>query len=146
MRVILLSDVPKLGKKGDIKEVADGYARNFLLARGLAVVESSASKKILAEQKHDEEVLDQKKRAEAEELKKVLAAKSLVFKVKANEGKVSGSVSGKQIEEELKKEGIVIDKRNILGSEPLNSLGTFDVKIKLYKDVIGQIKVVLEED
>ena len=146
MRVILLSDVPKLGKKGDIKEVADGYARNFLLARNLAVVESSASKKILENQKHDEEVLDQKKRAEAEELKKVLASKTLTFKVKANEGKVSGSISSKQIEEELKKENIIIDKRNILSNEPLNSLGSFDVRIKLYKDVIGQIKIVLAED
>ena len=99
MRVILLSDVPKVGKKGEIKDVADGYARNFLIARGLAVMESSGSKKILEKQKEDEAKLDAQKRKEAEELKKVLATKTLEFKVKAKEGKVSGSVSTKQIEE-----------------------------------------------
>ena len=85
MRVILLSDVPKVGKKGEIKDVADGYARNFLIARGLAVMESSGSKKILAKQKEDEAKLDAQKRMEAQELKKQLEAKTLEFKVKAKE-------------------------------------------------------------
>ena len=146
MRVILLSDVPKVGKKGEIKDVADGYARNFLIARSLAVMESSGSKKILEKQKEDEAKLDAQKRKEAEELKKVLATKTLEFKVKAKEGKVSGSVSTKQIEEELKKQGIVIDKRKIKDNEPLNSLGTYDIKVELYKDIIGTIKVKLIEE
>ena len=131
MRVILLSDVPKVGKKGEIKDVADGYARNFLIARGLAVMESSGSKKILEKQKEDEAKLDAQKRKEAEELKKVLATKTLEFKVKAKE---------------LKKRGIVIDKRKIKDNEPLNSLGTYDIKVELYKDVIGTIKVKLIEE
>ena len=146
MRVILLSDVPKVGKKGEIKEVADGYARNYLIARGLAVMESNASKKILDKQKKEAAQLDAEKRKEAEALKQVLAEKILTFFVKAKDGKVSGSISGKQIEEELKKQGITIDKRKIKDSEPLNSLGTFDVKIELYKDVIGTIKVRLLEE
>ena len=79
-------------------------------------------------------------------MKKVLATKTLEFKVKAKEGKVSGSVSTKQIEEELKKQGIVIDKRKIKDNEPLNSLGTYDIKVELYKDVIGTIKVKLIEE
>ena len=146
MRVILLSDVPKLGKKGDIKDVADGYGRNFLIARGLAVVESEASKKILDKQNEEAAKLDAEKRNEAKELAKVLEEKTLVFKVKANEGRVSGSISTKQIEEELKKQGIIIDKRKIKDSEPLNALGTFDIRIELYKDVIGKIKVRLVEE
>lgn len=146
MRVILLSDVPKLGKKGDIKDVADGYGRNFLIARGLAVVESEASKKILDKQNEEAAKLDAEKRNEAKELAKVLEEKTLVFKVKANEGRVSGSISTKQIEEELKKQGIIIDKRKIKDSEPLNALGTYDIRIELYKDVIGKIKVRLAEE
>ena len=146
MRVILLTDVPKVGKKGEIKEVSDGYARNYLLARGLAVMESSGSKKVLEKQKEDEARIDAQKRKEAEELKKVLESKTLEFKVKAKEGKVSGSVSTKQIEEALKKEDIIIDKRKIKDNEPLNALGTYDIKVELYKDVIGTIKVRLVEE
>ena len=97
MRVILLTDVPKVGKKGEIKDVADGYARNFLLKRGLAVMESEGSKKVLEKQKEDAAKLDAQKREEAKELKKIIEQKTLEFKVKAKEGKVSGSVSTKQI-------------------------------------------------
>lgn len=146
MKVILLNDVPKLGKKGDVKDVADGYGRNFLIARGLAVLDTEASKKILNEQKKKEAELDAENRKKAIELKEVLANKTLEFKVKANEGRVSGSVSGKQIEEALKKQNIIIDKRKIKDSSPLNELGTYEVKIELYKDIIGIIKVKLVEE
>ena len=146
MKVILLNDVPKLGKKGEVKDVADGYGRNFLIARGLAVLNTDASKKILNEQKAQEAADDAKKRQEANELKDVLAKKTLEFKLKASGGKVSGSVSGKQIEEALKKENINIDKRKIKDSSPLNELGTYDVKIELYKDIVGIIKVKLIEE
>ena len=146
MKVILLSDVPKVGKKGEIKEVADGYARNFLIARGLAVMESNASKKILEKQNAEAAKLDEQKRAEARQLAEELAKKTLVFKVKAKDGKVSGSISTKQIEEELKKQGVVIDKRKIKDNEPLNALGTYDIRVELYKDVIGKIKVRLVEE
>ncbi|MBQ1483653.1 MAG: 50S ribosomal protein L9 [Erysipelotrichaceae bacterium] len=146
MKVILLSDVPKVGKKGEIKEVADGYARNFLIARGLAVMESNASKKILEKQNAEAAKLDEQKRAEAKQLAEELAKKTLIFKVKAKDGKVSGSISTKQIEEELKKQGVVIDKRKIKDNEPLNALGTFDIRVELYKDVIGKIKVRLVEE
>ena len=146
MKVILLTDVPKLGKKGEIKNVADGYGRNYLIARGLAVMESDASRKILEKQQDEAAKLDAQKREEAKELAKVLEGKLLTFKVKAKEGKVSGSISTKQIEEELKKEGIIIDKRKIKDNEPLKELGTFDIRVELYKDVIGKIKVKLVEE
>ncbi len=145
MKVILLKDVAKVGKKGEIKEVSDGYARNFLIARGLAVQESNASKKILDEQNKKAAEQDAENRVKAQELKEQLSKIVLEFKVKASNGKVSGSVSGKQIEEALKKMNITIDKRKIKDSEPLNELGTYDVKIELYKDIIGIIKVKLIE-
>lgn len=146
MKVILLQDVKKLGKKGDIKDVADGYGRNFLIARGLAVVESAGSKKILDEQNKKAQELDAQNRVEANELKAKIEAKTFEFKVKAKDGKVSGSISGKQIEEALKKEGLVIDKRKIKDSETLNTLGTYNVKVELYKDIIAIIKVKLVEE
>lgn len=146
MKVILLNDVPKLGKKGDIKDVADGYGRNYLIARGLAVADTAASKKILDAQKQKEAEIDAEKRAKANELKDKLATMCLDFKVKASNGKVSGSVSGKQIEEALASKGITIDKRKIKDSSPLNELGSYDVKIELYKDIIGTIKVKLSEE
>ena len=146
MKVILIKDVPKLGKKGDIKDVADGYGRNFLLARGLAVLDTQGSKKVLDAQKAKEAELDAENRKKANELKDELAKMSLEFKVKAKDGRVSGSVSGKQIEDELSKKGITIDKRKIKDSSPLNELGTYDVKIELYKDVVGTIKVKLIEE
>ena len=146
MRVILLSDVPNVGKKGEIRDVADGYARNYLLARNLAVVASGSSTKILEQQKADEARLDEERRQEALKLKDKLASMVLEFKVKAKDGKVSGSVSTKQIEEELKKQGITIDKRKIRDTEPLNELGTREIKIELYKDVLGTIKVRLVEE
>lgn len=146
MKVILLNDVAKLGKKGEIKEVADGYGRNFLIARGLAVQESNASKKILDEQNKKAAELDAENRVKANELKDKLAKMTLEFKVKAKDGRVSRSVSGKQIEEALANKGISIDKRKIKDSSPLNELGTYDVKIELYKDIIGIIKVKLTEE
>ena len=146
MKVILLTDVPKLGKKGEIKQVADGYGRNFLIAKGLAVLDTDASKKILDNQKKQEAELDAQRRKQASELKEILAKRTLEFKVKAKDGKVSGSVSGKQIEEALKKQNIDIDKRKIKDSSPLNELGTYDVKIELYKDIVGIIKVKLIEE
>lgn len=146
MRVILLSDVPKLGKKGEIKQVADGYGRNFLIARGLAVIESDASKKVLDKQNEEVKKLDEEKRAEALKLKELLESRTYEFAVKAKEGRVSGSISTKQIEEKLKDDGIIIDKRKIKDNEPLNELGTHDVRIELYRDVIGVIKVRLVEE
>ena len=146
MRVILLADVAKVGKKGDIKDVADGYARNFLIARGLAVQESSGSKKVLDQQNKEAAKLDEEKRQEAKKLAELMSQQTLVFNMKTNDGKVSGSVSGKQIEEALKQKGITIDKRKIKSDEHLNALGTYDIEIELYKDVKGTIKVVLKED
>lgn len=146
MKVILLSDVKKVGKKGEVKEVADGYATNFLIARGLAVKSSDKSEEILQKQKDQEAKDDEARKMEATEIKNKLDNIKLEFKVKSKDGKVFNSISTKSICEELEKKGIHVDKRKILDSEPIKTLGHTNVKIELYKGVIGNIQVILKEE
>lgn len=146
MKIILIEDVKNVGKKGELKEVADGYARNFLIRNRLAVEATAHSKAILEQQKQDkidQEIEDIKK---AEVLKEKLTTITLVFPVKTGEGgKVFGSISTKQIAEELvKKHQITIDKRKILDNGPFNDLGYSDIRIELHKKVIGTIKIHLK--
>lgn len=148
MKVILLKDVAKVGHKGEVVEVADGYGRNFLIARGMAVVETKHSKEILQQQEANAEAEEQRLEAEAEALKKKLATLVVDFKVKAGDGgKVFGSVSSKQIIDGLKKQhNITLDKRKLVDVHNVASLGTTLVKIDLYKNkVIGEINVHLSE-
>lgn len=146
MKVILKSDVKKVGKAGEVVEVADGYARNFLIARGLAVPSTQKSMEILADQKAAKAAQDAKDRAAAEELAKELETVYLDFYVKAGkEGRTFGSVSTKQIVEELTKKGYKVDKRKILDTHPIGSLGVTKVRIELYKGVIGTVNVRVKE-
>lgn len=146
MKIILLEDVKNVGKKGEILEVADGYARNFLIRNRLAVEATAQSKLILEQQKQQK--LDQEKEdiKNAEALKLKLSELTLVFPVKTGEnGKVFGSISSKQIAEELlKKHKITIDKRKILDEGPFNTVGFYNVQIELYKQVIATIKIQLK--
>ena len=144
MKVILKQDVKKVGKKGDIVNVADGYARNFLIARGLAVAETKKSLEILSDQKAVEAAEEAKREEEARETAARLEKMLLTFQVKSGkEGKVFGSVSTKQIAEALNKQGIRIDKRKILDTSPIQSLGITKVRVELHKNVIGTIRVQL---
>ncbi|MDL2276953.1 50S ribosomal protein L9, partial [Breznakia sp. OttesenSCG-928-G09] len=129
-------------------EVADGYGRNFLVAKGFAVEETKRSKEILNQQKADKQKEEQHLEAEAKALKERLAKSVVEFKVKTGEGgRVFGSVSSKQIIEGLRKQyDIHLDKRKIIDVHNVSSLGTTIVKIDLYKNkVIGEIHVHLSE-
>ena len=146
MKVIFIKDLRGQGKKGDIKEVKDGYAENYLIKNGIAKKLTEQNYNQFLETKKEEAELDKKLRKEAEELKKKLANMELLFKVKTGaQDKVFGSVSTKQIKEELDNKKIDIDKKQIQLEEGLSSLGYHDVKIELYKDVIGIVKVKLEK-
>ncbi len=146
MKVIMLADVKKVGKKGEIVEVADGYGRNFLIRGGLAVQATAGSQKVLDQQKLQEALNEQEKKVKAEEVAHKLENLTLRFHVKSGkDGRVFGSVSTKQIVEELRKQGINVDKRKILDTSPVSSLGVTKVRVELYKDVIGTINVHLLE-
>ena len=146
MKVIFVKDLRGQGKRGEIKEVKDGYAENFLIKNGYAKKLTEQNYQQYQRDKQEEKALDEKNRKEAEKIKEVLKNTELVFKVKTGaQDKVFGSVSSKQIKEELEKKKITIDKKQIMIDEGLASLGYHDVKIELYKDVIGVVKVKLEK-
>ena len=146
MKVIFIKDLRGQEKKGDIKEVKDGYAENYLIKNNYAKKLTENNYNQYLESKKEEEELDKKLRKEAQALKDKLSKMELVFKVKTGaQDKVFGSVSTKQIKEELEEKKIIIDKKQIELDEGLSSLGYHDVRIELYKDVIGIIKVKLEK-
>jgi len=146
MKVILLKDVRKQGKKDQIIDVSDGYANNFLIKNGLAVPATETSKQRLAKEldikQKEEEALIKQCHELAEELKKI----DISIKVKTGEqDKVFGTVSSKQICEELKKKNINIDKKKIVMDHALDSLGTHNITIDLHKKVKAELKVTLKK-
>ena len=147
MRVILLQDVKKVGKKGEIVKVADGYGQNFLIKNKLAVLETQTAKKIVEQQKEEEKQIDLENKAKAEELKKVIEELTLEFHLKSGkDGKTFGSISTKHIVEELRdNHNIRVDKRKFIDAHPIGALGYTKLKIELYKGVIATITVHLSE-
>ena len=142
MKLILLADVKKLGKKDQIIEVSDGYAVNFLFPRRLAVQVTKKSVEVLDTQQEERKELAAKMKADAEELAKKLDTITLTFKVKTGrEGKLFGAISLKQVAEELSKLGIEIDKRKFVDKGPLDELGFHHIGVELYKGVIGKVHV-----
>ncbi|MBO7573661.1 MAG: 50S ribosomal protein L9 [Bacilli bacterium] len=148
MKVILLADVKKLGKKDQTIEVSDGYAVNFLFPRKLAVQVTKKSVEVLENQQEQRRENDAKMKADAQELAKRLDEITLKFKVKTGrEGKLFGAISLKQVAEELNKQfNIEIDKRKFVDKGPLDVLGFHHLSVELYKGVFGKVHVQLEEE
>ena len=148
MKVILLADVKKLGKKDQTIEVSDGYAVNFLFPRKLAVQVTKKSVEVLENQQEQRRENDAKMKADAQELAKRLDEITLKFKVKTGrEGKLFGAISLKQVAEELNKEfNIEIDKRKFVDKGPLDVLGFHHLSVELYKGVFGKVHIQLEEE
>lgn len=141
MKVIFLKDLKNQGKKGEIKEVKDGYAKNFLIKNGYAIKETKESLKILDRENKQAQELDEKNKKEAKELKQKLEQEKITFQVKTGKNdKVFGSISLKQIKDKLDKK-YKIDKKQIIINNPISSLGFHEVEIHLYKDIIAKIKI-----
>jgi large subunit ribosomal protein L9 len=143
MQVIFLKDVRGKGKKGEIKEVSDGYAINFLIKNKYAIKKTEGSLNKLKKENDREAKLDLKNRKDALELKKNLEKITINFKVKTSNSKMFGSISTKQIKEELNKLGFNIEKKQI-ENQLINTLGMHIVKINLYKDITCDLKVHTE--
>lgn len=148
MKVILLQDVKSLGKKDQIVDVNDGYARNFLLPKKLGLEASAQNLNNLKLQKANEEKIAAENLAHAKEFAEELNKLTVVVKMKAGEGgRAFGSVSTKEIVEEAKKQHKVeIDKKKVVLPEPIKNFGTYEVTVKLHPQVQAKIKVKVEEN
>ncbi len=146
MRVILKAEVRGLGRTGEIKDVADGYARNYLLPKGLAIEATGGELKLLAQERQSAKTKKDRAHEDAEDLARRLALVTLVFKLKAGEqGKTFGSVTAKEVADALKKEAKAeIDKTKIVLHEPLRSLGIHKVEVRLLADVRASVTVAIE--
>lgn len=145
MKVILIKDIKGTGKINDVLEVSDGYGRNFLIKKGLAILGTNTAlnenKNSKASDAYHEEQNRLKAVAEADKIKN----KTIKIFVKAGDnGKIFGSVTTKEIAEELKKIGTIIDKRKIILSNPIKQLGTYSVNLKFYKGVAVKIEVAVQ--
>ena len=142
MKVVLLKDVKGTGKKGEIKEVSDGYAKNFLLKTGSAKMADNSA---ISENKNKQVANTYHKQQELEKakaLQKEINGKQITLKIKCGEnGKTFGSVTGKEIADALEKLGFAIDKKKVELKEPIKTLGSYQVSIRVYPEIVAKITV-----
>jgi len=147
MEVILKEDVAKLGSRGDMVKVAEGYGRNFLLPRRLAIEATSGNRKVIEQMRAASVRRSAKEKAQAEELSKQFDGVSVSFQRRSGEhDQLFGSVTSGDLADALAKKGFNIDRRKIQLHEPLKTVGDFTVPVKLHKDVTAHLKVVIEKE
>jgi large subunit ribosomal protein L9 len=147
MEVILREDVEKLGDRGQIVKVADGYARNFLLPKRLAVPATAANKKIVEQERQAHLRREAKEKGDAADLAKLLSGVSVTIKQKAGEQEqLFGSVTSKDIAEALEQQNYTIERRKIHLDEPIKQLGQYKVAVKLHREVSAEIEVNVVKD
>ncbi len=148
MKVILLQDVKSLGKKGEIVNVSDGYARNFVLPKGLGLEANAKNLNDLKLQKANDEKVVKEQLEAAQQLAGVLETKEVIVTMRSGEGgKAFGSISSKEIAQEAKKQcSLELDKKKIVLPEPIKALGVYEVGVKLHPKVTGKLKVKVVEE
>ncbi len=147
MEVILREDVDKVGARGSVVKVANGYARNFLLPKRLAVPASDANKKIVEQEREAYLRREAKVKSESEDLSKLMANVTVTFHQKVGENnQLFGSVTAKDIADALEAQRFHIERRKIQLDEPIRTLGEHQVTLRLHKDVSTQINVIVEPE
>jgi len=147
MEVILKEDVPKLGSRGDVVKVAEGYGRNYLLPHKLAIRSSAANKAVVEQMKEAAVRRSAKEKSGAEELAKRFEGVSVNFTRRSGENdQLFGSVTSGDIAEALAKKGFDVDRRKIQIHDPLKTIGEFTVPIRLHKDVTTHLKVIIDKE
>ncbi len=147
MQVILKDNVKDLGHIGDMVNVKDGFARNFLIPKGFAVEANPKNLKALEHEKRKIQELVKKAKSAAEDLASKVSGTSITIKAKSGEeDKLFGSVTAMDIAEALKKEGIDIDKKKIVLDEPIKRLGSYTVSVKIHQEVSAQVNVNVERE
>jgi large subunit ribosomal protein L9 len=147
MEVILKEDVPKLGSRGEVVKVAEGYGRNFLLPKKLAIEATMANKAVIEQMKAAAVRRSANEKSEAEALAKQFDGVEVKFQRKSGENdQLFGSVTSGDIAEALEKKSFHIDRRKIQLHEPLKTIGEFTIPVKLHKDVTTHLKVVVEKE
>ena len=148
MKVILLKYVKSLGKKGEIVEVSEGYGRNFIIPTKAGVLADAKNLNTLKLQVQNAEKIAEEKLEEAEALKKKLEEVKLIFHMKAGkDGRAFGSISTKEVQEELKKQyDISVDKKKMELDVPMKNFGGYDIKVKLHKDVEATLHVSVQSE
>ena len=145
MKVILLKDVKGQGKKNDVIEVSDGYGRNFLIKNGLATVATSTQVNSINISKAAEEKRKAAEKAEAIKLANELETKTVVVEIKTGEtGKLFGALNTQAISDALKKQGVELDKKKIVLSDPIKSVGEYTITVKPYAEVSAKLKVIVK--
>ena len=147
MKIVLLENVKKLGKKDEVIEVSDGYARNVLIPKKLGLPATSENLNNLKLKNKNEEKKEENLRNLAEKNKITIESKKFVLNIKAGaNGKTFGSITSKEIAENIEQNaGLTVDKKDILLDESIKNIGAYDVKVRLHKDIIAVIKVEVKE-
>lgn len=147
MEVILKQDVPKLGHRGEVVKVAEGYGRNYLLPHKLAIEATTANRAVIEQMKQSAVRKSAVEKADADALAKQLEGTALTFTRKAGEkDHLFGSVTSSDIAEALERKGFNIDRRKIQLNEPIKALGDSEVVVRLHRDVASKIKVTVEKE
>ena len=147
IEVLLMADVPDVGQEGDVVRVAEGFARNFLFRKSLAAPVTEATRRKLAKLRAERDATLKLQLGAAQALADKLASVSVTLTVKTTEGeKLYGSVTGSDVADALKKQGIEIDKHRVQLDEPIRTLGVFSVNVKLHADVTAPVKVWIVEE
>jgi len=147
MELMLRQDVDKLGRRGDVVKVAEGYGRNYLLPRGLAVAVNATNKAMIERERKTHEAKMAKEKAECQHVADRIGSLRFVAPRKVGENDVLyGSVTSGDIAEFLKAKGLEVDKRKVLLDEPIKRLGDHEVKIKLHPEVVGALKVLVSKE